>query len=286
MNFSIDICQINKDCETELENKIKEEKTDKKKNQEKRIKILKENEPELICIKKRPKFNICINNIIKKSEIEDDLIIRIDNNNNISNSDLDLSNSILRVKEKEKEEKIQNEFNSARAEFCLKHKLYDILMEQNNLNVYVPNIYKIKDDYNAFIYPDELITYFISQSGFLTKNENLKNNLIINDYNNSKYNSSLGLYFCGECIILENGNTAKKCAPNEFICKKCMEINKKLYNIKNKYLININGRVAKMNKGKYHCFGHFLVKNQIEDCITRFSCKACELLNTNSNYFF
>ena len=64
-----------------------------------------------------------------------------------------------------------------------------------------------------------------------------------------------------------------------------MEKNKKMYNIQSKYLININGRVAKMNKGKYHCFGHFSVGNQIEDCISKFSCKACKNLDTLSNYY-
>ena len=67
-----------------------------------------------------------------------------------------------------------------------------------------------------------------------------------------------------------------------------MEINKKKYNLKDKYLININGRVAKINKGSYHCFGHFLCgynENQIEDCISKFSCKACKLLDEYSNYY-
>ena len=69
------------------------------------------------------------------------------------------------------------------------------------------------------------------------------------------------------------------------MCKKCMEINKKHYNIKNKYLININGRVAKINKGSFHCFGHYLIGNQIEQCISTFSCKACKLLDFCSKYF-
>ena len=99
-------------------------------------------------------------------------------------------------------------------------------------------------------------------------------------------NNSLGLYFCGKEIKIEN--EIKKCAPNEFICKECMEINKKKYNLNGKYLININGRVAKINKGSYHCFGHFLYGNngnQIEDCISKFSCNACKLLDNYCNYY-
>ena len=64
-----------------------------------------------------------------------------------------------------------------------------------------------------------------------------------------------------------------------------MKNNKEIYNIKKNYLININGRVAKINKGKYHCFGHFLVGNQIEDCISKFTCKACKLLQIYSEYY-
>ena len=64
-----------------------------------------------------------------------------------------------------------------------------------------------------------------------------------------------------------------------------MEINKKKYGLKNNYLININGRVAKIIKGKFHCFGHFLIGNIIEDCITTFSCKACEIIDKYSDYY-
>ena len=64
-----------------------------------------------------------------------------------------------------------------------------------------------------------------------------------------------------------------------------MGINKKRYNIKNNYLINIKGRVAKINKGSYHCFGHFLCGIQIEDCVSKFSCEACKMLDLYSSYY-
>jgi hypothetical protein len=104
---------------------------------------------------------------------------------------------------------------------------------------------------------------------------------------NEEFNDDYGLYFCKKNIEIESASeiTNKKCSPNEFMCKNCMEKNKKMYHIKKKYLININGRVAKINKGSYHCFGHFLCGNQIEDCITKFTCEACKLLNLYSNYF-
>ena len=111
-----------------------------------------------------------------------------------------------------------------------------------------------------------------------------------NVYNNFNitFNKELGLYFCGNNIEIQtkNGKKTKECAHNEFICKHCMELNKKRYEIKNNYLINICGRIAKINKGSYHCFGHFLCSNQIEDCIKKFSCEACKLLDLNSKYYF
>ena len=61
--------------------------------------------------------------------------------------------------------------------------------------------------------------------------------------------------------------------------------NKKLYNIKNKYLININGRVGKINKGSFHYFGHYLMGNQIKQYISKFSCKSSKLLDLYSKYF-
>ena len=63
-----------------------------------------------------------------------------------------------------------------------------------------------------------------------------------------------------------------------------MELNKKRYEIKSNYVINICGRVSKINKGSYHCFGHFLCGNQIEDCINKFSCKACKLIDEYNIY--
>ena len=69
-----------------------------------------------------------------------------------------------------------------------------------------------------------------------------------------------------------------------------MEKNKRRYNLKNKYLININGRVAKKTKGEdkiFHCFGHFLIgKIQIENCLDKFCCEACKLLSKYEKYYF
>ena len=171
-------------------------------------------------------------------------------------------------------------FNEPRTQFYLENKLYDVLLNEN-LNVeFIPEKFQINDDHWTFVYPNDLKTYCLTESRKMLTKETKS----IIPHNNNENN---GLSFCGKNIEIktEKGVDMKKCSANEFICKECMEKNKKMYNIQSKYLININGRVAKMHKGKYHCFGHFSVGNQIEDCISKFSCKACKNLDTLSNYY-
>ena len=183
----------------------------------------------------------------------------------------------------------EKKYNSIRNKFYLKNKLYDVLLNIQSKNIKTAEKYRIKDDndnyYYSFTYPNDLNTYYITESGFLLDHK--KEYGLINDKNNNKSikYESLGLYFCGKVIKDEGIKEEKKCCPNEFICKDCMKLNKEEYFIKNDYLININGRVGKINKGKYHCFGHFLVGNQIEDCINKFTCKACEMLNSIKDYY-
>ena len=180
---------------------------------------------------------------------------------------------------------VEKKFNNARISHCLKNKLYDITLTIEFSNFNHPIKYKISDEKFAFVYPSDLIiTFCITVSGFIFKNKMLNNDKISSEYKGSKFNQILGLFFCGKNIKL-NENTIKKCAPNEFICKSCVEINKKIYNLKDHYLINIYGRISKQNKGVYHCFGNFLVNNQIEECITSYVCKGCSFLNSFSNYY-
>lgn len=183
------------------------------------------------------------------------------------------------------------QFNSIRANFYLKNKLNDIPLigEINNFNK-SNNLtkYKINNELFTFVYPNDLITYSITITEFLSNKDILNYYLYENiEVNDSKYYPLLGLYFCGNTkeIEIENIVNIKKCLPNEFMCKKCMQINKRKYKLKKTYLININGRITNLNKGKYHCFGHFLIGNLIEDCISKFSCKACKIINYFSIYY-
>ena len=241
-----------------------------------------ENKNNTILLFNEPDNSISLNDQVNSTSYIDELNSTSDNSKSYMSNDLSInskSNSVIPKFENKK-------FNPIRANYYLKYNLYDKII---NTTFDYPPIYIINEKYHALVYPNELISYGFIQSGFL-KNNNIKNNSNnIDNNNNSKYNDKLGLYFCGKDVQIKLGDEIhiKKCKPNEFICKECMEINKKKYNINDKYLININGRVAKINKGSYHCFGHFLcVKdNQIEDCISKFSCKACKLLDKYSKFF-
>ena len=179
---------------------------------------------------------------------------------------------------------LENKFNFAWISYCLKYKLYDITLTQELINFNHPIKYKINDEHFSFVYPNELITFCITISGLMFKNNMINSDEICREYKGSKYNHILGLFFCKKNIKL-NEKTTLKCTPNVFMCKNCVEINKRIYNLKDHYLINIYGRVSKKNKGLYHCFGNFLVNNKIEECITSYICRACCLLNSFSHYY-
>ena len=261
---------------------------------------IKENE----IIEKMNKLNlndkINSNNPLNKSfSVLDSTFISTNIKMNISNNSLNIPSNIssnnsifispnaLKISLESVDKKYNLKFNQGRSNFCLKNRLFDIPLSRPNLNILTPEKYKINDQLFAFLYPNDLNTYYITQSGFLgegNKNCNIKNN---KDINYDKY-PLLGIYFCGEEveIKIENEIQHKKCQPNEFLCRQCMEINKKRYGINNKYFINIKGRVAKINKGSFHCFGFFLVEGNVQDCIKKFSCEACKLLNKYSKYFY
>ena len=196
-------------------------------------------------------------------------------------SHIDTNNSIMEIIN-------ENQINSARANYCMKYKLYDISLFKDFKDFNYPPKYKINEKNFIFVYPDAIMTYCIAISGFIyTNNINMDYDLT-NDVSEINY-CIFGLFFCGKKIEIKYGKgneiEIKECLPDVFICKDCMKKTKEKYNIKSKYLININGRVSKINKGSYHCFGHVLCGNQIEDCITKFQCKACKQLGLYSSYY-
>ena len=171
-------------------------------------------------------------------------------------------------------------FNEARAQVHIKYKIFDnLLIKINPINsdLIFPEKYNVDCTHYVFVYENNLKTYPI------TCNESFKNEKSIKINN---LEEPFGLHFCGKKVKLEGEIEIRECAPNNFICKECMEKNKKRYNLHDNYLININGRVSKNIKGKYHCFGTFRKGITFEYCINNFTCKACEILNLCQNYYF
>lgn len=196
--------------------------------------------------------------------------------------------SVNESKINQNEKKDEKIFNKLRADYYIKNKIFDKLYydEKEENKIITSPKYKIDEKHYGLLYDNDLITNYLAKSTYLS-GKKIINELTEKEKEGRSFNESVGLMFCGKEIKLEkDGKTViKKCEPNNFICKECMGVNKKYYNIKNTYLINIKGRVSKLNKGRFHCFGHFNCGNQIEDCITKFSCKACELLNIYEDYY-
>ena len=213
-----------------------------------------------------------------------------DNESTRENTKLEdsLNESKENQNEKKEEKKEEKAFNKLRAEFYIKNKIFDkVYYEEKEENKIITSPkYKIDKEHYGLLYIDDLTTNYLTKSTYLS-GKKIINELTEKEKEGRAFNESVGLFFCGKEIKLEkDGETViKKCEPNNFICKECMDVNKKYYNIKNTYLINIKGRVSKINKGSFHCFGHFNFGNQIEDCITKFSCKACDILNTFGYYY-
>ena len=151
-----------------------------------------------------------------------------------------------------------------KVKYYIEYKLYDNISDYNNKNkIKLPQIVQIDEGKFYYFYLNTLKTHFYTKSAFLGDSKSIIEENY--DLDECKLNESLGLFFCGKTIEYNNEKTI--CAPNTMICKKCMEKNKKRYNLGNKYLININGRAAKKiqdgdkDKG-FHCFGHFLIDNK------------------------
>ena len=284
INIIIDVNDIKKSNEQKIQERIAE-KSDGVSDIDKRMEILKSGKT--------------TENSTANEKKENDKSFAMDNNNislnqtndttfNGDQSTMDstiiesqLNNSKISTST-DKTPVIPKGFNEARIQYYIKNKLNDVLLNESP-NKAMPDKFQIKGEKWTFLYPNDSKTYCITQSGFL---ENDKKSKIIPG-ENQNVNEKNGLSFCGKNVEIktEKGLETKKCSADEFICKECMEKNKEMYDIKRKYLINLNGRVAKINKGKYHCFGHFSEGKTIQDCITKFSCNACKMLDTFSNYY-
>ena len=138
-----------------------------------------------------------------------------------------------------------------------------------------------KNNQNIFLYDDkDLKTYYFVINQKLLQKEPSTINI-----KNKNFKKEYGLCFCGKEIKEYN----KNCKPNEMMCVDCMIENKKIYKLDHlkDVLININGRACTIRKGKYHCFGKFLLDdNEKRNCFDDYyTCAACEQLYKIKNYY-
>jgi hypothetical protein len=286
--FEINIEKIKKENEKNYNEKINFNDINYLNNYEKREKIIKDEKTTTNDLKKdlmNPDDNHINNNDDTNFNYDYSYFSQEQSTRDETKSIISQNNSS--TQEFEENKQVEKIFNSTKQKFYKKNKLYDLpLYEEKDIEKIkkFPEIYRIDQDNYAFLYLNDKTTNFITKSAFISEKKHFTK-LSEKDIENRKYYDDLGLYFCEKEVIFKNEKTKKRCCPNEFICKSCMDINKKRYNIKNNYLINIKGRVAKINKGSYHCFGHFLCGNQIEDCISKFSCDACKMMDFYSSYY-
>lgn len=289
--FNIDIEKIREELEKKIEEKIEKIKDKKISNYEKRLLTLKS--------EKTTTNKIDLN--IKEYENEESKEEGGEMINSITESsisDKPTADTLSKIKENSFEfnpifdnqeeinpnfntfnNKVIKTFNQAREEYYFKHKLYDNLL--NHKDALKPEKYRIGHNKYLYAYPNSTKTYCITLSEKLNENNDTKAQKDLSQDKN--YYKSLGLCFCGNFIE----ELKMTCAPNQFMCKECMKINKLQYNLSQDYLINMNGRVAKIKKGSYHCYGLFVGEKEsdLQNCSTKFTCKSCELLNLYSQYY-
>lgn len=276
--YNIPIENIKKYYEKLLKNKMTKNNINKNLTPNEQIaNILKVDKTTTLCIKKGTMS--ALNNFISNYT------------NNISNSNTSEQTTNYDSKTLSSQSNTYNlhnsgspkSFNPVKAQYYKKNNLSDCPLYEQEIDILIPPKYIIDENLFAFLYSDDFKTFYATQSSFISEGKNINNlNYESDESNGSFYDDTIGLYFCGKEI------DDKICAKNSFMCKDCMKLNKKKYNLSNKYLINIKGRVAKKYKGNYHCFGHFITKvnkNQIEDCIHNFTCQACQKLNSLSKYY-
>ena len=182
-------------------------------------------------------------------------------------------------------EKQGSQVSDPMAEKWIKNKLYDSTSLFENLDKQGDKQESFSNKYMAYEYPNDLKTYNVSISQFLISNYKL-GKISSKVIDQKDYDSKLGLYFCGK-DIKEFG---KKCSPNEMMCKDCMKKNKEIYHLDgHKSLsININGRICSsaFKDKTFHCCGKFRFGKTVRNCFNDdFTCKACNKLNQNFNYY-
>lgn len=283
----IDIRLIKEKEEIEINKKIKEINSNES-YYEKRLLVLNEKSTKKDYMNKeeiKPSDEVLQNN---DSKILNEETISLENTScsNLANDSSTFQDSkenntqFIEDKKENKTKKSQlyKQFNEARTRYHLKYKLFDSLIIEGNDDLILPERYILDETHFVFVYQDNLMTYPISQTELLNRTKT-----IIKIKNKEE---PFGLHFCGNKINIDGEKGIRECAPNNFICKECMEKNKKRYNLPKDYLINIKGRISIKKDDIYHCFGTFEDSKNFKYCMKAFTCEACKVLNLCKNYYF
>ena len=269
----IDIEKIRLFKDKQIKEKINNLKDTNLSYEEKHLKILDEENTsvsrneEIITYVPEIMNNLSINN--QSSESKKDNMYDTDSTCDISQYKDNLSSTGI------------NDISELKKDYWIKYSLYDVIVPKLILkNLIICELDKKKNIF-CYLYSNKLMTYYFIKNIHFGIDYSINDKIPID----KEYNESCGLFFCGNKIKLEN-KVIQECLPDKMICVDCMDKNRKRYNLEKTYLININGRVSIEYKGEYHCFGHFLVGNQIENCIQKFSCEACKLLDKYEKYYF
>lgn len=170
-------------------------------------------------------------------------------------------------------------------DFWIKNEYYDISEYSQDKKGIKRQLLIDKDkEHMAFIYENDLNTYYFTLSQKFVKFYNIKS---ITPEKKEELDNESGLYFCGKKIEQFN----KICKANEMMCKDCMKKNKEIYHLDGhkSILININGRMSSnsFSDRQFRCFGKFIVNKEIKNCIlNEFTCKACQELNKQKKYYY
>ena len=137
----------------------------------------------------------------------------------------------------------------------------------------------------------------INQNDNNNNNINLLNELkILNIPEKCEFINKYKLFFC-----FKQTNINCECCPEHIckpgccMCQDCMSINKKIFNLKNHYLINKAGRASKFSYGSFHCHCKYenIEKTQVGNIFISIKwchfpnkpCKACIELTKNMDYY-
>ena len=283
----IDIKQIRKAKEEDLEKKISEIKDSKMSHDEKLLKVLSDLNSSETC-EYSENNKISQNQTLgQASSVIGSKLSQLKGKNEImipsTAKDKSLSNEDSTYDETGKSTSAETGIE-IKHNFWIKYEYYDKSdFSKAKKGLKIQLLIDKDKEYKAFIYENDLNTYYFTVSQNLAKFYKIET---VTPEKKEEVDKESGLYFCGKKIEQFN----KICKANEMMCKDCMKKNKEIYHLvgQKHILININGRISSnsFSDSKFRCYGKFIVNKEIKNCIpNEFRCKACQELYKQKEYY-